>query len=248
MGRRSPSVVRHEEAICRTHERAVHFVPGVSSGVNAAITVEHGPLEPGFVARELGRWDELARRGAVYRPGSDPCGELECCGPGPRRFLEQAIGWLPARAGPAACGQARGRGLPVSYAARSACQSTGTVVGASEADRVAAIWMIICGLVRVVAGSGRSWRRHCDHQGRVNQNVGKTSEMTAHATFPRWPGSGCAPAAGAVKESVRGRPIQAGLLRRGTPQRRLPHPWQAGSAVSAWAAPRTFVPARQARY
>ena len=101
MGRRSPSVVRREEAICRTHERAVHFVPGVSPGVNAAITViEHGPLEPGFVARALGRWEELARRGAVYRPGSDPCGELECCGPGPRGFLEQAIGSLPARARP----------------------------------------------------------------------------------------------------------------------------------------------------
>ena len=35
----------------------------------------------------------------------------------------------------------------------------------------------------------------------------------------------CAPAAGAMKESFRGRPVRAGLLRRGMPQRRAPHPW-----------------------
>ena len=67
----------------------------------AAITVvEHGPLEPGFVARELRRWEQLAERGSVHRPASNPCGEPECCGPGPRGFLEEVIGRLPARATP----------------------------------------------------------------------------------------------------------------------------------------------------
>ena len=67
----------------------------------AAITVaEHGLLEPGFVARQLRRWEQLARRGSVYRPASNPCGERECCGPGPRGFMEEAIGRLPARARP----------------------------------------------------------------------------------------------------------------------------------------------------
>jgi len=69
--------------------------------VIAAITVvEHGPLEPGFVARELCRWEDLARRGAVWRPASNPCGVRECCGPGPRGFLEEAMGYLPRRAKP----------------------------------------------------------------------------------------------------------------------------------------------------
>jgi hypothetical protein len=94
-------VVRREEAICRTHERAVHYLPGVSPGVIAAVTVaEHGPLDPGFVARELRRWEQMARRGTVYRPASHPCGEEQCCGPGPRGFLEEAIRHLPARARP----------------------------------------------------------------------------------------------------------------------------------------------------
>jgi len=69
--------------------------------VIAAVTVvEHGRLEPGDVARQLRRWDELARRGWVYRPGSDPCGITQCCGPGPRGILEQAIAYLPRRAKP----------------------------------------------------------------------------------------------------------------------------------------------------
>ena len=94
-------MVRREEAICRTHERAVHYVPGLSPGVIAAITViEHGPLKPGFVARELRRWEQLAERGRVSRPASHPCGEPACCGPGPRGFLEDAIRHLPARAKP----------------------------------------------------------------------------------------------------------------------------------------------------
>jgi hypothetical protein len=101
VGRRSPGVVRREETICRTHERAVHCVPGLGPGVIAAIMiVEHGPLEPGSVSRELRRWEQLAQRGRVYRPASNPCGEAACCGPGPRGFLEQAIGCLPARARP----------------------------------------------------------------------------------------------------------------------------------------------------
>ena len=94
-------MVRREEAICRTHEPAVHYVPGLSPGVIAAITVvEHGPLVPGFVAGQLRRWEELARRGAVWRPGSNPCGIWECCGPGPRSCLEEAIRYLPQRAKP----------------------------------------------------------------------------------------------------------------------------------------------------
>jgi hypothetical protein len=101
MGRRAPNLVRREETICRTHDRSVHQVPGLSPGVIAAITVvEHGLLEPGDVARELRRWDMLARRGGVYRPGSDPCGIPQCCGPGPRGALAQAIQYLPGRAKP----------------------------------------------------------------------------------------------------------------------------------------------------
>ena len=102
VGRRAPKVVRREETICRGHDRAVHHVRGVSPGVVAAITVvEHGQLEPGDVARELGRWEVLARCGSVYRPGSNGgCGFPECCGPGPRGVLEQAIGYLPRRAKP----------------------------------------------------------------------------------------------------------------------------------------------------
>ena len=94
-------MVRREEAICWTHERAIHYVPGLSPGVVAAITViEHGPLEPGFVARELGYWEGLAQDGRVWRPSSNPCGVDRCCGPGPRGFLAQAIGYLPERAKP----------------------------------------------------------------------------------------------------------------------------------------------------
>lgn len=101
MGRRAPEVVRRAETICRTHDRAVHRVPGLSRGGIAAVTVvEHGQLEPGDVGRELRRWQALARRGWVYRPGSDPCGIPQCCGPGPRGVLQQAIRYLPQRAKP----------------------------------------------------------------------------------------------------------------------------------------------------
>jgi hypothetical protein len=94
-------VVRREETICRSHERALHRVRGLCPGEIAALTVvEHGQLEPGDVGRELRRWEALARRGWVYRPGSDPCGIPQCCGPGPRGVLEQAIGYLPRRAKP----------------------------------------------------------------------------------------------------------------------------------------------------
>lgn len=95
-------MVRREETICRSHERALHRVRGLSPGEIAALTVvEHGQLEPGDVGRGLRRWEALARRGWVYRPGSDPCGIPQCCGPGPRGVLEQAIGYLwtsPSRA------------------------------------------------------------------------------------------------------------------------------------------------------
>jgi hypothetical protein len=101
VGRRVPKAVRREETLCRTHERTVHYVRGLSPGVIAAIVaVEHGPLEPGDVAYELLRWEALARRGEVYRPGSDPCGVPQCCGPGPRSALERAIRYLPRRAKP----------------------------------------------------------------------------------------------------------------------------------------------------
>jgi hypothetical protein len=92
VGRRAPNVVRREETICRSHERALHRVRGLSPGEIAALTVvEHGQLEPGDVGRELRRWEALAGRGW---PGSDPCGIPQCCGPGPRGVLEQAIGYL----------------------------------------------------------------------------------------------------------------------------------------------------------
>lgn len=101
MGRRAPKAVRREETICRTHEQAIHYVCGLSPGVIAAIiVVEHGPLKPGDIARELRRWEALARLGRVYRPGSDPCDVPQCCGPGPRGALEQAIRYLPRRAKP----------------------------------------------------------------------------------------------------------------------------------------------------
>lgn len=101
MGRRAPKVVRGAETICRTHDRAVHRVTGLSPGVIAAITVvEHELLEPGAVARELRRWETMARAGSVHRPGSHPCGVPECCGPGPRGALEEAIRYLPRRAKP----------------------------------------------------------------------------------------------------------------------------------------------------
>lgn len=57
-------------------------------------------MEPGEVDRALRLWEALARRGWVYRPGSDPCGISQCCGPGPRGVLELAIGYLPRRAKP----------------------------------------------------------------------------------------------------------------------------------------------------
>ncbi len=101
VGRRAPKVVRRQETVCWTHERAAHHVPGLGPGVIAAITVvEHGRLEPGDVARALLRWEASAGRGGVYRPGSNPCGVDQCCGPGPRGELEEAIRCLPRRAKP----------------------------------------------------------------------------------------------------------------------------------------------------
>jgi hypothetical protein len=97
--RRRPNVVRRDETICRTHERTAHDVPGLSPSVIGAITVaEHGQLVPGFVSEQLRLWQQLAKHGGVYRPGSNPCGIPECCGYGPRGNLEMAIGRLPARA------------------------------------------------------------------------------------------------------------------------------------------------------
>lgn len=94
-------MVRRAETVCWTHEQAVHHVAGLSLGVVAAIiSLEHGPLEPGDVARALRDWESLARRGLVYRPGSNPCGIPQCCGPGPRGVLEEAIRYLPRRAKP----------------------------------------------------------------------------------------------------------------------------------------------------
>jgi hypothetical protein len=99
VGRRTPKAVRREETVCRTHERAVHHVRGLSPAVmTAVIAVEHGRLSPGAVARALDRWEELASRGGVYRPGSELCGIPECCGPGPRGILADAIRYLPRRA------------------------------------------------------------------------------------------------------------------------------------------------------
>ena len=101
MGRRVPKVVRGAETICRTHDRAVHRVAGLSPGVIAAITVvEHELLEPGAIARDLRQWETMARAGSVHRPGSHPCGAPECCGPGPRGALEETIRNLPPRVKP----------------------------------------------------------------------------------------------------------------------------------------------------
>src|SRR6266545_1453125 len=101
VGRRAPKVVRHEETICWTHKRALHQVHGLGPGVIGAITaLEHGPLEPGEVACELRRWEALARRGGVYRPSSNPCGESACCGHGPRGVLDEVIQGLPRWAKP----------------------------------------------------------------------------------------------------------------------------------------------------
>src|SRR5215831_7149347 len=101
MGRRPPKAVRREETICRSHERAVHYVPGLSPGVIVAITaVEHGLLRPGDVARAMRRWEASARDGYVSRPESNPCGVPGCSGPGSRDLLEQAIRYLPRRAKP----------------------------------------------------------------------------------------------------------------------------------------------------
>jgi hypothetical protein len=70
--------------------------------VIAAVTVlEHGRLQPGDVARALRQWEAAALRGEVHRPGSEPCGVAECCGPGPRDVLVEAIRGLPRRARPA---------------------------------------------------------------------------------------------------------------------------------------------------
>lgn len=67
--------------------------------IEAITAAEHGPLVPGFMSQQLRRWEQLAQRGRVYRPASNPCGVPECCGLGPRGNLEMAIGCLPARAG-----------------------------------------------------------------------------------------------------------------------------------------------------
>jgi hypothetical protein len=71
----------------------VHYVPGVGHG-----EIEHGPLAPGQVARELRLWEELARSGLTGAPGS--CGIIECCGTRPRGTLDDAIRLLPPRAKP----------------------------------------------------------------------------------------------------------------------------------------------------
>ena len=69
--------------------------------VNAAITaVEHGALEPGEIASAFRSWESIARQGRVWRAASNPCGIPQCCGPGPRGDLEQAIRMLPRRAKP----------------------------------------------------------------------------------------------------------------------------------------------------
>jgi hypothetical protein len=69
--------------------------------VNAAITIaEHRPLVPGQIAEAYKAWETTAGRGRVYRPASNPCGIPQCCGPGPRGILEQAIRSLSRRAKP----------------------------------------------------------------------------------------------------------------------------------------------------
>jgi hypothetical protein len=64
----------------------------------AIIEIEHGPLTPGQVARELRLWEGLARQGITAAPGS--CGITECCGTYPRETLADAIRLLPPRAKP----------------------------------------------------------------------------------------------------------------------------------------------------
>jgi hypothetical protein len=89
--------VRQREVICRSHDRAIHQVDGLSCGVTAAITViEHGHLLPGSTRSALSRWRRLAVNAAVYRPASETCGIEECCGPGPRAVLETVLRRLPA--------------------------------------------------------------------------------------------------------------------------------------------------------
>jgi hypothetical protein len=88
--------VRQREAICRSHDRAVHQVGGLSSGVTAAITViEYDQLVPGSTKTALRQWRRFAVTSAVYRPASNLCGIQECCGLSPRAILETALHRLP---------------------------------------------------------------------------------------------------------------------------------------------------------
>ena len=101
MARRPPAAVRQRETICRSHDRAVHQVDGLSRGVTAVIAViEHGQIVPGSTKAALRRWRRLAVNAAVYRPASSLCGIEECCGPGPRAILETVLRRLPAWARP----------------------------------------------------------------------------------------------------------------------------------------------------
>lgn len=101
MARRPPSAVRQREATCRSHDRAVHQVGGLSGGVTAAITViEHGHLVPGSTRAAFGQWRRLAVNAAVCRPASNSCGIEDCCGPGPRAVLETVLYRLPGWARP----------------------------------------------------------------------------------------------------------------------------------------------------
>jgi hypothetical protein len=97
MARRPPSVVRQCEVICRSHNRSVHQVDGLSRGVIAAITVvEHGPLRPGATSCALRRWraaPDFAVRPAAWRA----CCLDECCSD-PRAIMEAALRLLPDRA------------------------------------------------------------------------------------------------------------------------------------------------------
>jgi hypothetical protein len=101
VGRRAPKVVRREETICRTHDRAVHRVPGLSPGETAAVTeVEHGSWSLVMLAVRCAarrRWragDGCTARDRI-RAVSRSAG-----GPGSRGVLEQAISCLPRRAKP----------------------------------------------------------------------------------------------------------------------------------------------------
>lgn len=101
MPRKVPGEVRGQGAACWSHERSLHWVDGLGPRVNAAIAVlEHTKLRPGDVGRALRRWETRAKLGDAHRPGSNHCGIGECCGPGPRGILKEAIHGLPGWAKP----------------------------------------------------------------------------------------------------------------------------------------------------